>query len=227
MDTSRDYRILLAEKAVEKYMSIVKASSLPYLVKREELLSYAREAHSLVMTLKYSFLPPEQIVGSELLAKLSALADRMVSFVEERPLRPLSGRDRLNVAYVRWIGITLGGLSDRFRLGEDNLPEYAVDILGVRVESASRLRGSRGLWVANVTPGYEFFTVVTNLGDVRSGQVRAVAVLPPRMFNEVVSEAMFCSGALDEGYVGRRPESSLLELNSVRLAVEEAISKRL
>lgn len=227
MDTSRDYRVLLAEKAVEKYVSIVKTSSMPYLIKREELLSYAREAHSLVMTLKYSFLPLEQIVDSELLDKLSVLAEKMTSFVKDKPLRSLSERDRLNVAYVRWVGRILRGLSDRFRLGEENFPEYAVDILGVRVESVSRLRGSRGLWVANVMAGSEVFTVVTNLEDVKAGQVRAVAVLPPRMFLDVVSEAMFCSDVLDEGYVGMRPERDILKLKDVRLAVEEAVSRGL
>ncbi len=219
MDTSRDYRFLVAERAVEKYPQIVRTSGLPYEASRDRLLGLAKEAYSVLMSLKYSFLPLDQLLASEMLRRLSRLGGEMARFVTGKPLRPLSPRDRYNRALILWIGRTLAGLPLRLRLGEENRPEYAVDVYAARVESLSRL-GER-LWVANVYTGRAGFTVVTNLGDVRKGEVRGVAVLPPRLFGDVVSEAMFCTGPL-----GVEPGTRPREVSGEVAAIVEEIVER-
>jgi len=221
VDTARDYRILVAERALEKYPSIVRTGGLPFQASREELLEKARAAHSLLMEVKYSFLPLGQLLALPALRRLSHLGGELVGFVLQKPLRPLTARDRLNRAYVMWIGRTLAGLPLRLRLGEENRPEYAVDIYAARVESVSRLSGR--LWVANVSTGRAGFTVVTNLGDVKKGEVRGVAVLPPRLFGDVVSEAMFCTGPLG-AEPGVRPGSVSGEVAAI---VEEIVERGL
>ncbi len=221
MDTSRDYRFLVAERALEKYPVLIKTGGLPYEASRDVLLSKAREAHGLLMALKYSFLPLDQLLSSPMLWRLSALGGELARFVTGKPLRPLTPRDRLNRALVLWIGRTLAGLPLRLRLGEENRPEYAVDVYAARVESVSRLSGR--LWVANVSTGRAAFTVVTNLPDVKRGEVRGVAVLPPRLFGEVVSEAMFCTGPL-ELEPGKRPVEVSGEVTQI---VEEVVERGL
>lgn len=69
------------------------------------------------------------------------------------------------------------------------------------------------------------FAVITNLADIKAGQIRAIAVLPPRLILSEVSEAMFCRDPLKDVELGVRPPSNVLHLSEVNAITEEIVRK--
>lgn len=224
MDTSKDYRILVAEKAAEWMTKASETIRIPIPGKKDQLRNIARQAHSKILELKYSFLPSDQLARCEPAQNLSKLGAEILELVRIVP-KPEKEGAKLLLARLKWCGRTLYGLPSRLAIGEENKPEYAVDIAAGRIESSSKLRGSRNLYVTNVSTGAEMFTVITNLAEVKAGQIRAIAVLPPRLFLNEVSEAMFCSDPLQDVEPGVRPPSNILHLSEVNAIIEEIVRK--
>ncbi|MCE4629523.1 MAG: tRNA-binding protein, partial [Desulfurococcales archaeon] len=106
--------------------------------------------------------------------------------------------------------LILLGLPNRILLGDENHPEYAVDIVGVEVTRVEPLENTENLKVTRGSAGKAVFTIVTNLEDIKVGQVRAAAILPPAEFKGVISEAMYSSDPIDKNYIGKRVPRKLL-----------------
>jgi len=202
-DTSRDYRILMALHAVSTLEARVRQWGMPWPVKRQATLELVSEARKHLLRARYSFLPPSMLAESEYIASVRDVAERLASMLIPEQKPRLSGGQALAFAEIRWALSILKGLKPRLLLGDDNKPEYAVDIIGVEVVRVEPIRGTR-LYATRASAGPYAFTIVTNITGIKPGEVRAAAILPPQEFSGIISEAMYASGVLERSYLGRR-----------------------
>jgi len=210
VDTANDFRLLVAEDAVARLERRIRQWGMPWPVNKSKALELVERARKALLRLKYSFLPSEMILESEELKTIvdSAVQLRGLIFPEVMP--KLEGSRRMALAEIRYSLIILLGLPNRIRLGEDNHPEWAIDVVGVKVTRVEELRGASNLYYTRAAAGNIAFTIVTNLREIREGEVRAAAILPPVEFHGVISEAMYASEPLEEKYLGKRVPRRLL-----------------
>jgi predicted RNA-binding protein with EMAP domain len=226
LDTANDYRILVAEDAVERLERRVKSWNLPWPIRKKEVLTDIDALRKRILKIKYSFLPAEVLLTSEELKSLVEEAKRLAGILLQQrtssePLKTPS--QRMALAEIRYsLGILIG-LPQRIRLGDDNKPEYAVDVVGAEVSRVEKL--TENLKVTRASAGPFALTVVTNLKDIRVGEVRAVAILPPVEFHGVISEAMYSSDPIDRKYIGKRVPSRLLS-SELRGKVMSIVERR-
>lgn len=228
MDTARDYRILVAEDTVTRLEKRVKNWGLPWPINRRKVLDEVSEIRRNLLKLKYSYLPVDMILESSELKSIVEKARSLAGEVLPKSTaeKPRTSSGRLALAEIRYSLSILVGLPLRLRLGEENKPEYAVDVLGVEVTRVEDL--TENLKVTRASAGSVAFTIVTNIKDIRVGEVRAATTLPPVEFHGVISEAMYSSDPIDERYVGKRVPSRLLhgELASMVVRIAESAAKR-
>ena len=210
MDTAHDYRILVAEYALGVLERRLRQWGMPWPLNKSRALELVSRARKSLLRVKYSYLPADMLVESEDLKAIVEAARELVAMVIPEMLPRLEGARRLAFAEIRWALSILLGLPQRIRLGEENHPEYAVDVVGVEVTRVERLEGTENLYVTRASAGKAAFTIVTNIQGIRVGEVRAAAVLPPAEFSGVVSEAMYASEPLDKSLVGKRVPRRLL-----------------
>ena len=210
MDTARDYRILVAEYALGLLERRLRQWGMPWPLNKAKALELVSDARKSLLRIKYSYLPAEMLLESEGLKRRVSNARELASMVMPEMLPRLEGARRLAFAEIRWALSVLLGLPQRIMLGEENHPEYAVDVLGVEITRVERLEGTENLMLTRAAAGRAAFTIVTNIRDVRVGEVRAAALLPPVEFSGVVSEAMYASGPLERRFLGKRVPRRLL-----------------
>lgn len=226
VDTARDYRILVAEHALDLLEKRIKQWGMPWPLNKSRSLQLLAEARRRLMKVKYSFLPADMLAESDDLKALVAAAKELAGMMQppQGAPAPREVKTRLAVAEMRWGLSILIGLPSRIRLGEGNHPEYAVDIVGVEVSRVDTL--TEKLRVTRASAGGFVLTIVTNIADIRPGEVRAAAILPPVEFHGVVSEAMYGSEPLNEKtLVGRRVPRRLLS-GEVAAQVRRLVERR-
>ncbi|OYT30524.1 MAG: tRNA-binding protein [Thermofilum sp. ex4484_79] len=224
MDTSKDYRILYCERILDRFMNVIRYWKLPYYtLKREKVLNRAERVKSALMTIKYSFLPLDMLLKSDMLREYEDAVEEVVKVLsEERPIIS-DEKTKLSYAEIRYATRTLRTLRNRLMLGEKNRIEYAIDIVGVEVASVSKHPRADRLYITKAGTGEESYIVITNIRDVKKGEVRAIALLPPALIMGEVSEAMYCSNPLPPEYKGKRPPSNLIFLSEVTSQIEEVL----
>ncbi len=226
VDTARDYRILVAEYALGLLERRVKGWGLPWPLNKGRALELLEDVRKRLLKVKYSFLPADMLVASDDLAGV-VLGARELAGLLLPPAGfqvPREARARLALAEMRWALSILLGLPQRFKLGEENYPEYAVDVVGVEVTRVEPL--TERLKTTRASAGSFALTIVTNIEEIRVGEVRAAALLPPVEFHGVVSEAMYASEPLgDKGLVGKRVPRRLLS-GEVAAQVRRLVGER-
>ncbi len=223
LDTSNDYRILIVEAALRDLEKIIKNRRLPFSVSREEMLRKIKEIQSKLMVIKYSFLPKEMLVSSQqFIDYLHAVNSLSIDLLPK--IERIEYSSNYTIAWIRWILRILMGIKDRLLL-TGNFPDNAVDILGVKINSVMQHKTLKNLKVLRASTKNEGFIVVTNIPDIKKGEIRAIAILPPREFNNIVSEAMICSQPLPEKYYGIRPEREKYNFKEVTNMVETILHK--
>ena len=221
MDTSRDYRILVAEKAAEMLERRVRNWGLSYpLGKRHVVEAEVREVRSLVLRIKHSYLPLEYLVRDEAITQLMSKARELAKALMPPPGWSLKEKDRLGVAEIRWCLATLYGLKARLLLGPENYPDYAVDVVAMEVGTVMKHPSNPGLRVTKAATKTYALTVVTNILNIKEGEVRAVAILPPKVFGGVVSEGMYSSDPLTGYELGKRVRREYYNAGEVGAMVE-------
>ncbi len=224
MDTANDYRILVAEDAINRLENRVKVWNLPYPINKGLAIEKVKKLRSLLMQIKYSFLPLDMLMEFEALRELENVARELISVIlPPKGTRIESESQKLAVAELRYSLSILLGLRARIALGEENRPEYAIDIVGVEVGHVEKHPRADKLWIAKVGTERFSFTVVTNIPNVKKGEIRGVAVLPPATFFGIVSEAMFCTDPLPRELKGKRIPSNYLHLSEIVNAVENIV----
>ena len=210
MDTASDYRILVAEDAVTRLERRVKSWGLSWPLNKKKALSDIEELRKALLKLKYSYLPAEMILESSELGVIVDKAKELAGELLPKPgyEPPRSPAAKLAVAEMRYALSILVGLPGRIRLGEENKPEYAVDVVGVEVTRVEDL--TENLKATRASAGSFALTIVTNIREIKPGEVRAAAILPPVEFHGVISEAMYASGPIDGKYIGKKVPSRLL-----------------
>ena len=169
-----------------------------------------QEMWSELKKLRWSGLPSE--MASQMALNLSSKASEM------REVLGLKGEIKdLLKAQASWALWYIQTLPNRLKLKEEADPGEAVDVFSGEIRSVENHPNADKLKVTRVAIGNLALTVVTNIQDVKEGQVRAVALLPPADLRGVISWGMFCSEPLnvepgkpfppyDKGSVGAQVE---------------------
>jgi len=226
VDTARDYRILVAEHALGLLERRVKGWGMPWPLNKGRALELLESSRKALLRVKYSFLPADMLVASEDLASLVSNARELAGLVlpPQGFQVPRDARVRLALAEMRWALSILLGLPQRFKLGEENHPEYAIDVVGVEVTRVEPL--TEKLKTTRASAGSFALTIVTNIPTIKVGEVRAAALLPPVEFHGVVSEAMYASEPLnDKSLVGKRVPRRMLS-GEVAAQVRRLVGER-
>ena len=205
MDTSKDFRILIAEDAVSRLEKRVRVWNLPYPLNKGLAMELVKRARSRVMEIKYSFLPLGMLLESEAIRDLEAIASELAKLLlPPKGVRIESIAHRLAVAEIRYCLWILMGLRGRLGLGEENRAEYALDVVAMEVGSVEKHPRADKLWVLRVGTEKFGLTVVTNVSGIKRGEVRGFAIAPPTEFFGIVSEGMLCTEPLPKELKGKR-----------------------
>ncbi len=234
-DTSKDYRLLVAEKAVELFLKTVEHAKFKGKWNKKGAQQLAKEMIPEIQAMRYTYVDPKELVDTP---QMKALKEKAEGIIEALggdewhhtflSLADKSEREKVEeaVAKVRFFLNTILGLDKRLALGKINDPVIAVDIKVGEVMSVSKHPNADRLLVTNVNIGDRAVTVVTNDLTVKEGNHVAVALLPPANFRGIVSEGMFLGageGVLKnvKGEIGGLPKGIPLEaLNETRNLVE-------
>lgn len=234
-DSSKDYRLLVAQKSVELFLRTVEGANLRGKWNKKKALKSARDMVPEIQSLYYSYLDPLEISKTP---QISSLEDGALEIIDALggedwhhqflELAARGEKDKLteSVAKIKFFLNTISCLKRRLQLGEINDPVIAIDIVTGLVSSAGKHPQSDKLLICNVNLGERAVTVVTNDLTVKDGNHVAVALLPPAVFQGVTSEGMFLGageGILKDvkGELGDLPHGISLEaLNETRNFVE-------
>ncbi len=208
MDTSKDARILVAEKCVQNLQNLI--GNLKN-VKKSGIL---KELSAKVMELKYSFGEIDALLP--IIEELKHLTEKLFVDIggknwsdEVKNMR----FDEEKIAKIRFCLNILYNLDSRIKLPND--PAYAVDIRVGEIGSVMKHPNAERLKICNVNVG-KIITVVTNLQNVKEGMKLPIALLPPAKLRGVVSEGMFLSDKEKSQKVGDMPNLTEDELNNAR-----------
>lgn len=224
-DTSKDYRLLVAEKAVELFLKTVEGAKFKGKWDKKKAIQLAKEMIPELQAMRYSYLEPSELIETPQMKELVKKAQGIIEALggEEWYIKFLELADRHekekleeSVAKIRFFLNTIMGLDKRLKLGKINDPVIAVDIRVGEVMSAGKHPNADKLLVCNVNLGDRAITVVTNDLGVKEGHKVAVALLPPANFRGITSEGMFLGageGVLKDvkGDVGGLPKGIPLE----------------
>ncbi|MHA1784169.1 MAG: hypothetical protein ACTSVY_16380 [Candidatus Helarchaeota archaeon] len=217
-DISKDPRILIVEYVLNKLknLTIQKRYKLP--ASKEKTLEAIGRLNSSIKKIKYSYKKPTDLAEDRMVKEF----DLMVKQFWDAILKNKNDieKDKFISADLRFIFNVLSGFKMRLMLGNEITFEKSIDIIAVRVISISTLNKKENLKICRVGDGNRILNIVTNLSDIKKDMVVPAAILPPREFENEISEAMFCSSSnLTEMHekVGERVtllKSQLKEVNS-------------
>ena len=234
-DTSKDYRLLLCEKAVELFIKTIEGANFKGNWNKQNALKNAREMIPEIQSLNYSYIEPHDLINSP---KIVVLEEKTEIIQEslggkdwnrkflEQVKRDEKEKVEESITKVKFFLNTFKNLKNRFKLGKINDPIIGIDIKTGKIMSVGKHPKTDTLMVCNVNIGDRAITVVTNDLSVKEGNKVAVSLLPPANFMGVSSEGMFIgvdSGILTEfqGEIGSMPKGIPLEaLNETRNLIE-------
>ena len=239
-DTSKDYRILVANEARENYLNLIPTASFRGNWNKKMAIETAKLMNSDFQSLLYSYLEGDDLVNSPDVANLIEKANSIIEYLggDEWNKTFLKGAPKEdkektleNIAKVRFFLDSILGLKDRLALGSINDPIMGIDIKVGEVMSVSKHPNADSLMICNVNLKSRAITVVTNDLDVKEGNRVGVSLLPPQTFMETTSEGMFLgmNGSIlkdVEGELGEMPKGIPMEsLNETRNLVESYLKK--
>lgn len=202
MDTASDFRIRLAERAVNELEKVLNGVKVQ---KRKELVSAARNLGSEIQVVKYSYMPPEEIVKLENFRKIVEVSASIKEAIEK------AERDfQWKQAYY-WLDY-LTSLPDLMKRGEIERAYEAIRYFSVEITSRTDMDG---LWLCVVDCNFRI-EVVTNSEAFKPGRYAVVSYLPPRQFGKVISEGMFVDASLN-----KKGELELEEIRAISTSLGE------
>lgn len=234
-DSSKDYRLLVAQKSVELFLRTIEGANLKGKWNKKKALSSARDMVPEIQSLYYSYLNPDELADSTQVEKLEENCQEILKALGgenwHHQFLDLASKDEKEkleeaIAKIKFFTITIIGLRHRLELGEINDPIIGIDIQTGLISSLGKHNRSDKLLICNVNLGDRAATVVTNDLTIKDGNMVAVAMLPPAVFMGVTSEGMFLGvgdGVLKDvkGELGGLPHGIPLEaLNETRNFVE-------
>lgn len=239
-DTSKDYRILVANEARENYLNLIPTASFRGNWNKKMAIDTAKTMNSDFQSLLYSYLEGDDLPNSPDVASLTEKAEKIIEYLggEDWNKKFLNGAPKeernktiANIAKVRFFLDSILGLKNRLALGPINDPIMGVDIKTGEVMSVMKHPEADSLMICNVNLGTRAITVVTNDLNVKEGNKVGVSLLPPQSFMEITSEGMFLgmNGSILKdvaGELGQMPKGIPMEsLNETRNLVESYLKK--
>jgi len=234
-DTSKDYRLLLCEKAVELFIKTIEGANFKGNWNKQNALKNAREMIPEIQSLNYSYIEPHDLINSPKIVVLEEKTERIQESLGgkdwnrkflEQVKRDEKEKVEESITKVKFFLNTFKNLKNRFKHGKINDPIIGIDIKTGKIMSVGKHPKTDTLMVCNVNIGDRAITVVTNNLNVKEGNKVAVSLLPPANFMGVSSEGMFLgmdSGILTDfqGEIGSMPKGIPLEaLNETRNLIE-------
>ena len=234
-DTTKDYRILVANKARENYLNLIPTASFRGNWNKKLAIETGKLMNSDFQSLIYSYLEGDDLINSPDVANLTQKAEKIVeclggdgwnkTFLNASPKEERE-KTAENIAKVRFFIDTILGLKNRLALGPINDPIIGIDIKVGEIMSVTKHPKADSLMICNVNIGKRAITVVTNDLNVKEENRVGVSLLPPQSFMETVSEGMFLGmgGSIlkeVDGELGKMPKGIPIEsLNETRNLVE-------
>ena len=239
-DTTKDYRILIAQKASDLFIRTVRSGSFRGRWNKKMALETADSMNSDFHTLTYSYLEPENLAESQEIADLEKKANLVIKylggddwahqFIKQTP-KEEKEKSEESIAKARFFIDTILGLKRRILFGPIADPIVAIDIKVGEIMSVSKHPKSDTLMISNVNIGKRAIKVITNDLTVKESNKVAISILPPETFMGIASEGMFLGfgeGILKDvdGELGSMPKGIPLEaLNESRNLIENFLSK--
>lgn len=239
-DTSKDYRILVANEAREMYLNLIQTASFRGNWNKKMAIDTAKTMNSDFQALLYSYLEGDDLPNSPDVASLTEKANKIIEYLGGSEWNkiflnstPKEDREKTieNIAKVRFFLDSILGLKDRLALGPINDPIIGIDIKVGEIMSVMKHPKADSLMICNVNLGKRAITVVTNDLNVKEGNSVGVSLLPPQTFMDITSEGMFLGmngNILKEvdGELGQMPKGIPMEsLNETRNLIESFLKK--
>ncbi|RAP47149.1 MAG: tRNA-binding protein [Methanosphaera sp. rholeuAM74] len=237
-DTSKDYRLKVAQKSVEEFIKVVEGSNLRGSWNKKQVRLLAKNMIPEIQTMYYSYLSPQELAKTEYVDNLLNSADEIIENLggedyASKFQSELNRQERekldLPISKMKFFFSTIRGLPDRLMLGEVDDPVIGVDIQVGELVSVSKHPRTDNLMVCNVNLGSRAITVITNDLSVKDNDRVGVALLPPSEFMGISSEGMFLGageGILKdvEGELGSLPQHiDINAFNETRNLVDQFI----
>lgn len=224
-DTSKDYRLLVAEKAVELMIRTLENAKFKGKWEKKKAIDTAKHIIPELQAMRYSYLDPKDLVNTPQMQDIKQKVDEIVEalgggnwYKKFLGLADKDEREKVEeaIAKIKFAINTLTNLDKRLAFGKINDPVIGVDIKVGEVMSVGKHPNADKLLVCNVNIGERAITVVTNDLSVKEGDRVAVALLPPANLRGITSEGMFLGagdGALKDvkGEIGGLPKGIPLE----------------
>ena len=239
-DTSKDYRLKVAEKAIEQFIRVVEGSNLRGSWNKKQVRLIAKDMNPDIQTLYYSYVTPEELAKTPQMDNLLKSVDEIIENLggedySKKFLSELNKEERekleLPLSKMKFFFNTIRGLPDRLMLGEIDDPVIGVDIKVGELVSVSKHPRTDNLMVCNVNLGKRAITVITNDLTVKDNDKVAVSLLPPTAFMGICSEGMFLGageGILKDvdGKLGSLPQHvDVAAFNETRNLVDQFIKE--
>ncbi|MCK9150337.1 tRNA-binding protein [Methanobacterium alcaliphilum] len=234
-DTSKDYRLLVAEKSIDLFTRTIEGGNFKGHWKKKLAIQTAREMGRELQAIIYSYMEPQDLLVSPQISTLKEKIEKIQEYLGgedwSKHFLELANRDEKekleeNIAKVRFFLNTFLNLEKRISLGPINDPIIGIDIIVGEIMSVSKHPQADNLLICNVNVGLRAMTIVTNDLEVKDGNHVAISLLPPSTFMGVTSEGMFLGageGILKnvDGNLGEIPHGIPLDaLNEARNLVE-------
>jgi predicted RNA-binding protein with EMAP domain len=234
-DTSKDYRLLVAEKSVDLFLRTLEGANLKGRWNKKNVVQNARNMVPEIQSLYYSYVEPADMAQ---MPQITSIKKKAADIIENlggndwyKHFLDLVNKDEKAkleeaIAKMRFFLNIILNIDKRFALGPIDDPIVAIDIKVGEIVSVAGHPSADSLLVCNVNIKERAITVVTNDLSVKESNRVAVAMLPPTSFMGITSEGMFLGageGVLKDvqGETGAMPKGIPLEaLNEARNFVE-------
>ena len=239
-DTSKDYRLKVAEKSIEQFIRVIEGSNLRGSWNKKQVKLVAKNMNPDIQTLYYSYVTPQELAKTPQVNNLLKSVDEIIENLggedySKKFLSEVSRQERekieLPLSKIKFFINTIRGLPERLMLGEINDPVIGVDIKVGELVSVSKHPNTDTFMVCNVNLGQRAITVITNDLTVKDNDRVGVALLPPAELMGLSSEGMFLGageGILKdvEGELGSLPQHiDVKALNETRNFVDQYIKE--
>lgn len=234
-DTSKDYRLLVAEKSVDFFLRTLDGANLKGRWNKKNVVQNARNMVPEIQSLYYSYAEPADIAQ---MPQITSIKKKAADIMENlggndwyKHFLDLVSKDEKAkleeaIAKMRFFLNIILNIDKRLALGPIDDPIVAIDIKVGEIVSVAGHPSADNLLVCNVNIKERAITVVTNDISVKESNRVAVAMLPPTSFMGITSEGMFLGageGVLKDvqGETGEMPKGIPLEaLNEARNFIE-------
>ena len=227
-----DARIVLAEGIIKYFTNLVQNKRIPLTMNRQKILTRLSETNSKLMALKWSYKPLEQVLHSKELREIEIYIKEIFDSFPERWDETLDSRGKegkLSAGILIFIRNFFYTMRERLSKGFSNDFANTFDIICGEIQQIEKAEGNT--WKCVVADGTARYTVLTNIADLKKGDVVPIGRLPPQIIHGVYSEGMFLGGSkgiqkFTKEDIGTKPILNDNELGQARGIIEQFFGVR-